>query len=343
MKIRSGAPISARWLAAHARTTLCAWALLVPAFAFAQAAGGDSYPNRPIRMIAPFPPGNASDLVGRIVGEPMTRRFGQPIVVDNRPGASGIIGAELVAKAAPDGHTLLMTSTSFAINTAARSKLPFDIQKDFQPVSLVSFVGMVLVVNPQFPATNTAQFVSLVRQNPGKFNYANVGAGTIQHLTMELFLSAVGGKIQGVPFKGSAAGLIEVMSGNVPIMFDAISSAQGQIRAGKVRALVTAGSERSSFLPDVPTAVESGMPELSKFNVRAWIGLLGPAGMPAPITKRLTDAVVQALQLPEVRERLQAQGLEANVPTGPERFAEHLRAEISRWAAAANAAKLEKE
>jgi len=311
--------------------------------ATAVCAHAQQYPSKVIRIIAPFPPGNASDLVARIMADALQPRLGQSVIVENKPGASGTIGASQVAKSTPDGHTLLMTSTSFGINTAVLANMPYDIEKDFEPVTLLAWVPMVLVVTPDFPAKDLREFVSLVKKNPGKYSFANVGKGSIQNLTMELFLNTVGLQAVAVPYKGSAQAIGDVMSGTIPFMFDATNSSMGQIKSGRVRPLVQTGTERFPGLESVPTAMESGVPEAKQFVVTGWAGMLAPAGTPKAIIKRLNDDVAGVMQSPEVRDRFAKQGLQPYPPSSPERFAEYLRAEIKKWGAAAAAAKIERE
>ena len=316
------------------------------ALAVALAACGahaQQYPSKVVRIIAPFPPGNASDLVARIMADALGPKLGQALIVENKPGASGTIGAVQVAKSTPDGHTLLMTSTSFGINTAVLKHLPYDIEKDFEPVALLAWVPMVLVVTPEFPARDLKEFVALVKKNPNKYSFANVGKGSIQNLTMELFLNTVGLQVVGVPYKGSAQAIGDVMSGTIPFMFDATNSSMGQIKAGRVRPLAQTGNERFPGLENVPTAMESGVPEAKQFLVTGWAGMLAPAGTPKPIVKRLNDEVAQVMQSAEVRDRFSKQGLQPYPPSSPERFGEYLRDQVKKWNAAATAAKIERE
>jgi tripartite-type tricarboxylate transporter receptor subunit TctC len=320
--------------------------LLVLAWAcagFAGPAAAQKYPTKVIHVIAPFPPGNASDLVARIMADALGPKLGQTLVVENKPGASGTIGAVQVAKSAPDGHTLLMTSTSFSINTAVLKNMPYDIEKDFEPVALLAWVPMVLVVNNDFPAKDLREFVDLVKKSPDKYSYGHVGKGSIQNLTMELFLATAKLQVVGVPYKGSSQAISDVVAGQIPFMFDATNSSMGMIKGGRVRPLVQSGTERFPGLETVPTAAETGVADVKGFLVTGWAGMLAPAGTPKPIVKRLNDEIAQVMQSPEVRDRYAKQGLQPYPPSSPERFAEYLRDQVKKWGAAASAAKIEKE
>jgi tripartite-type tricarboxylate transporter receptor subunit TctC len=314
--------------------------LCLPGAALAQA-----YPSKLVKIVVPTAPGNAADITARLITERLTKRFGQAVIVENRPGggATGSIAAVFAAKSPPDGHTLLMTSTSFTINTAVFAELPYDVEKDFDAVALVGEVGMVLVTTPNSPVADLKEFVQLVRKNPGKHSYATVGRGSIQHLTMELFLSAIGGEMVAIPYKGSAPALVDVMSGTVPFIFDAVSSSGTYVTSGRVRPLAMAGHKRSTVLANVPTTAESGIPGLSKFDVVGWVGLVAPKGTPRPITAVLNESVMQIVQDNDIKEKLRAQGLEIFPPHPPERFKEFLRDQMTKWDAAARAAKIPRE
>jgi len=320
-----------------------------PAFAvalvfIATAAGAQSYPNRPIRIVVPYPPGNASDTVSRMLGDQLLKRLGQQIVVDNRPGASGGIGARLVARSTPDGYTLLMTSTSFTINTAITANLMYDVEKDFASVAMVaSGGGMVLLTRPDFPAKSVRELVELLKRDPGKYNYAHVGRGTIQHLTMESFLAATGTNATAVSYKGSVQALTDMVGGQIHVMFDPRGSSLAFVESGKVRMMAITSEERSALDPDVPTARESGVPALKQWSVRGWTGLLAPAKTPQAIVDRLNKEVVDALRTPEIAERLKRQRMEALPPLSPQGARDFLLADMRRWQTAATAAKLEKE
>jgi tripartite-type tricarboxylate transporter receptor subunit TctC len=303
-----------------------------------------TYPNRPVKIIVPYPPGNASDVAARTLGDELAKKLGQPVVVENRSGATGTIGAAAVAKSPPDGYTLLMTSTSFAISTALVASLPYNVATDFEPVVHVGGSGgMILVVNNSFPANNLAQFVDLVKKNPGKYSYAHIGRGTIQHLTMEVFLSMIGADVVAVPYKGSVQSITDIIGGQIPMMFDSPSSASSFIDGGKVKALTSSSEKRSSRLPNVPAVTESGVAALDNFRVGGWVGMLAPAKTPRAIVNRLNEELVKIMQIPEVKQRLYSQGLEVVPEHPPEKFGEFLKADMARWQAAATAAKIPKE
>jgi tripartite-type tricarboxylate transporter receptor subunit TctC len=320
-------------------------ALFVGALCLSGAALAQGYPSKLVRVVVPTAPGNAADITTRLISERLTRRFGQPVIVENRPGggATGAIAAVNVAKSPADGYTLLMTSTSFTINTAMFAQLPYDVEKDFEAVALTGQVGMVLVTAPNSPVTSLRQLVEVVKKDPGKYSYANVGRGSIQHLTMELFLTAIGGEMVAIPYKGSAPALVDVMSGTVPFMFDAVSSAGAYVTSGRVKALAMGMRKRSAALPDVPTAAESGIPALANFEVIGWVGLMAPKGTPKPIVNLLNDNVMQIAQDKDIKDKLAVAGLEVPPPHPPEQFRDFLRDQVTKWDAAARAAKIPRE
>lgn len=316
---------------------------LVAALAITTDANAQAYPSQVVRIVAPYPGGQASDVAARILAEELRPRLGQPVIVENRPGASGIIGATQVAKAPPDGHTLLVTSTSFAINTAVFANLAYDIEKDFKPVALLAGAPMALVVNPDVPARSTREFAALLRTSPGKYNFAHAGVGTIQNLTMELFLNALGLKAVGVAYKGTPAALNDIAAGHMPFMFDALSSSLGLIHGGRVRALMQTGGDRFPSLTGTPTANDTGIPELKDFTVVGWVGLLAPAGTPDAVVARLNSEIAQIMQQESVRGQFATLGLMAYPPTPPAHFAEFLRTQIGNWGKAATLAKIERQ
>jgi len=309
-----------RWLGCLA----FALALLAP-LAFAQA----PYPAKPIRLVVPFPPGGTTDILARIVAQKLTEAWGQPVVVDNRPGAGGNIGAELVAKSAPDGYTLLMgTVGTHAINASLYAKLPYDHVKDFAPVILVAGVPNVLVVNPSVPVNSVAELIAYAKANPGKLNFASSGSGTSIHLSGELFRTMAGVQITHVPYKGSAPAIADLVGGQVQLMFDNLPSSLAQIKAGKLRALAVTSDKRAPALPDVPTMAEAGLPG---FEASSWFGVLAPAGTPPAIVGKLHAEIAKWLATPDAREKLSAQG--ANLAGfGPEEFARYIGSETAKWA-----------
>ena len=320
---------------------------LVAALAFiqpAREAQAQAFPSKPITFVVPFPAGNASDVAARALGEELARKLGQPVVVENKTGATGTIGASFVAKSAPDGHTLLMTSTSFAISTALVANLPYRPLQDFEPVVHVGGSGgMLMIVAPDFPAKTLAEFVDLARRNAGKYNYAHVGRGTIQHLTMEVFLSMTGLQIQPVAYKGSVQAITDIISGQIQVMFDSPSSAAPFVDNAKVRALTSAADARSVRLPSVPAVPESGIAELREFRVGGWVGMLAPARTPTAVVNRLNEELVAIMNSPAMKQRLLQAGLEVVAPHSPEQFANFLKTDMARWQAAATAAKIPKE
>ena len=305
------------------------WALGALFACIATVASAQSYPNRTIRLVVPFPAAGTTDILARAAAQKLTEAFGQSVVVDNRPGAAGNIGSDLVAKSAPDGYTLLMgTVGTHAINPSLYSKMPYDHVKDFVPVVLVAGVPNVLVVNPALPVNSVADLIKLAKDKPGQINFASSGSGTSIHLSGELFKTMAGVDITHVPYKGSSPALVDLIGGQVQIMFDNLPSALPQIKAGKLRAIAVTSLKRAPVLPDVPTISESGLPG---FEASSWFGVLAPAGTPAPIVARINAEVNKWLQSAEAREKLLSQGAEA-AGGSPEQFANHIRAESEKWA-----------
>ena len=292
------------------------------------AAFAQPFPNKPIRIVVPFPAGGTTDVLARAAAQKLSDTLGQPAVVDNRPGAGGNIGAELVAKSPPDGYTLLMgTVGTHAINPALYPKMPYDHIRDFAPVILVAGVPNVLVVNPALPVNSVSELVAYARANPGKLNFASSGSGTSIHLSGELFKTAAGLSMTHVPYKGSAPALMDLIGGQVQLMFDNLPSALPQIRAGKLKALAVTSRERAPALPDVPTIAESGFPG---FEASSWFGLLAPAGTPPPVIATINAEVAKWLASLDAKEKLLAQGANAAGGT-PEDFARHIAAETAKW------------
>jgi tripartite-type tricarboxylate transporter receptor subunit TctC len=288
-----------------------------------------SYPARPIRLVVPFPPGGATDILARDVAQKLTEAWGQSVVVDNRPGAGGNIGSELVAKALPDGYTLLMgTVGTHAINASLYAKMPFDHIKDFAPVILVAGVPNVLVVNPALPVNSVAELITYAKANPGKLNFASSGNGTSIHLSGELFKVMAGVQMTHVPYKGSAPAVADLISGQVQLMFDNLPPSLPQIKAGKLRALAVTSTARAPALPEVPTMAEAGLPG---FEASSWFGVLAPAGTPPAIIAKLNGEIGKWLATPEAKEQLSKQGAAA-AGGSPEDFAKHIAAETTKWA-----------
>jgi len=305
------------------------WALAVSMACIAPLAFAQAYPSHTIRLVVPFPAGGTTDILARDVAKKLTDTMGQSVVVDNRPGAGGNIGADLVAKSAPDGYTLLMgTVGTHAINPSLYAKMPYDHIKDFVPVVLVAGVPNVLVVNPSVPINSVADLIKLAKAKPGSINFASSGSGTSIHLSGELFKTMAGVDMTHVPYKGSSPALTDLMGGQVQIMFDNLPSSLALIKAGKLRAVAVTSLKRAPALPDVPTIAESGLPG---FEASSWFGVLAPAGTPAPIVAKLNAEVNKWLQSPEGKEQLLAQGAEV-AGGSPEQFAAHIRAESDKWA-----------
>jgi tripartite-type tricarboxylate transporter receptor subunit TctC len=306
------------------RAAFGALALLLAAGAWAQA-----YPTRPIRLVVPFPPAGTTDILARAVAQRLSVSLGQSVIIDNRPGAAGNIGSDLVAKSAPDGYTLLMgTVGTHAINPSLYGKMPYDHVKDFVPIVLVAGVPNVLEVTPSLPVNSVADLIKLAKEKPGQLNFASSGSGTSIHLSGELFKTMAGVDMMHVPYKGSAPALTDLMGGQVQLMFDNLPSSLAQIKAGKLRAIAVTSAQRAPALPNVPTIAESGLPG---FEASSWFGLLAPAGTPAAVVARINADVNQWLQTAEAKESLLAQGA---IPAGgtPEQFAAHIRAETEKWA-----------
>ena len=302
--------------------------LAFSALAAAPMAGAQAYPAKPIRIVVPFPPGGATDILARAVAQKLTDAWGQAVVVDNRPGAGGNIGSELVAKAAPDGYTLEMgTVGTHAINASLYAKMPYDHVKDFAPVILVAGVPNVLVVNPSLPVSSVQELIAYAKANPGKLNFASSGNGTSIHLAGELFKVMAGVQMTHIPYKGSAPALQDLIGGQVQLMFDNLPPSLPHIKAGKLRALAVTSATRSSALPDTPTIAESGLPG---FEASSWFGVLAPAGTPPAIIAKLNGEIAAWLASAEAKERMLALG--ANIGGGsPEDFARHIAAETAKW------------
>jgi tripartite-type tricarboxylate transporter receptor subunit TctC len=287
------------------------------------------YPSKPIHLVVPFPPGGTTDILARDVAQKLSETWHQQVIVENRPGAGGNIGADLVAKAAPDGYTLVMgTVGTHAINPSLYKKMPYDHVKDFAPVILVAGVPNVLVVNPSLPVHSVQELIAYAKANPGKLNFASSGNGTSIHLSGELFKAMTGVQMTHVPYKGSAPALTDLMGGQVQLMFDNLPSSLGFIKAGKLRALAVTSAARSATLPDLPTIAESGLPG---FEASSWFGVLAPAGTPRDVVQKLNHAIAAWLATDDAKQRLLAQGAIA-AGGSPESFAKHIDAETTKWA-----------
>ena len=296
---------------------LCA--LAVPAF-------GQSYPNQPLRLIVPFPPGGVTDVMARTVAVRLAEELGQPVVVDNRAGASGIVGAEGAAHAAPDGYTLLMGNIStLAINSATFAKLPYDPVKSFAPVSMVAIQPLLIVVHPTLPAKTLAELVSLAKAKPDTLAYGTAGSSI--HLAVEQFSTIAGIRMNHIPYKGSAPAITDLVGGQIQVLFDPFSTVYPQVGAGKARALAVTTERRSSVAPEIPTVAESGYPG---FDVSSWQGIVVPAGTPKEIVDRLNRTLLKILGEAGVKAQFAKQGAEAS-PSTPEAFGAYIAVEIARW------------
>ncbi len=285
------------------------------------------YPHKPIRIVVPVAAGGGTDYTARLIGQKLGEAWGQSVIVDNRPGAAGNLGVEIVAKAQPDGYTLVMPITSFPINPSLYARLPFDTVKDFAPVVLAALAPLLLVINPSVPAQSVKDLVALAKAKPGAMNYANSGSGTTAHLAGELFKRMGGVEIVNIPYKGGGPAVIDLIAGQVQIYFSTIPAALQQVKAGKLRALAVTSSKRVPELPDMPTVSESGLPG---FEVVGWFGLFAPAGTPQAVIIRLNGEIKKILNAPESRERLSGHGL---IPGGgtPQELGQFLQAEIAKW------------
>jgi len=298
--------------------------------AHAQGGAATAYPGKPIRFVVPFPPGGPLDIMARAIGQKLTESWSQPVVVDNRPGAGGSLGAELVAKAPGDGYTLLMGAVStHAINPHLYARIGYDPFKDFVPVALVAEVPNVLVVNPTVPATSVQELVALAKAKPGYLNFGSGSTGSTGHLAGELFKSLAGVDMVHIPYKGGAPAMQDLLGGQVQLMFDNLANSLPQVKAGKLRALAVTTSSRSPAMPDLPTVNEAGV---KGFDLSTWFGVFVPAGTPPEIVTKLNAGIVAALDSKELRERLAAMGTMPPGNNTPAAFAAFMRAENAKYA-----------
>ena len=287
-----------------------------------------NYPNRPVRWIVPFAPSGPTDLLSRAVAEKISQRLGQPFVVDNRPGAGGNIGAEVVSKSAPDGYVLMIGHVgTHAINATLYPKLAFDPVRDFTPITLIATLPLALVVHPSVPAKSVKDLIAHAKAHPGELNFASAGNGGPTHLTGELLKSAAGIDIVHVPYKGNAAALTDLVAGRVQMMFRNLLTSLPHVRAGKLRAVGISSPKRTPQAPDLPTVAESGVPG---FSAVPWYGVLGPPSLPKPIVTKLSTEIARAIALPDMQERFVAQGIDLQSST-PEQFAALIKAEVVKW------------
>ena len=285
------------------------------------------FPSKPIRWIVPFPPGGAADIISRAIGRKLSEAWGQQIVIDNRPGAGGNVGTEIAARAAPDGHTVIVVPATFTTSPSLYRNLPFDPVKDFTPVTLISSSPLILVVHPSLPVTSVKQLITLARARPGQINYASSGVGASAHLAAELLKAMAGVDVVHVPYKGQPPAMIDLVSGQVQMMFPNLPVVLPHVKAGKLRPLAVTTTKRAALMPEIPTMVESGLPG---FEVTQWTGLVVPAGVPKPVITALHGKVVRVLGQPDVRRTLSNQGFEP-VGNTPEQFSTYIRAEMEKW------------
>lgn len=299
----------------------------VAQFLYSAAASAQAYPSRPIRIIVPQSAGGSTDFVARAVAQRLAESLNQNVVVDNRPGAGSLHGTDLVAKSAPDGHTLLVVAGSFTINPSLRQNLPFDPVRDFAPITQLVSLPHILVVHPSVPAKTVKELIALARARPGELNYGSSGVATSTHLAAELFLHLTGTRMVNVPYKGGAPGMTALLGGQVQLYFATISTALPHIKSGKLRALGVTSAKRSTAAPEFPTIAEAGVPG---YQHTSWVGMLAPAKTPQPIVTRLNSEVVKTLESPQMKALLLRDGLEVDTTT-PEEFARDIREQIEKW------------
>jgi tripartite-type tricarboxylate transporter receptor subunit TctC len=303
--------------------------------AFAQT----GYPSKPVRMVVPSSAGGGTDIVARIIAPELSKRLGQQVVIDNRPGAGTMIGIEVAAKSPPDGYTLLMGLSTLAINSALYKKVPYDPQRDFAPITQAVSSASIIVVHPSVPVKTVKELIAFARARQGQLNYASAGTGTYPHMTMELFLSMAKLKMVHIPYKGTGPAMIDMVAGQVATMAATILTGMPQIRAGRLRPLGITSAARSPIVPDIPTVAEAGLPG---FESVQWYGVLAPARTPKDIITRLHDEVTRVLQQPEIKERLAGDGADL-VGSTPEEFTRYIQSELTKWAKVARDAGIQPE
>ena len=298
------------------------------ALSLALAAGAQTYPQKPLRITVPYPPGGTVDLVARHLAQQMGTQVGQQVIVENRAGANGTIGSDFVSKAAPDGYTLLVQASIFVINPLFLKNVPYDVQRDFAPVSNIGSVPLLVTAHPSVPAASLREFVTLVRANPDKYTFATTGLGSAGHLTEEVIKRDAGLSILIVPYKGAGPALTDIVGGQVSALADPLPSSYPHVKGGRLKALAVTSRERVAFMPDVPTMAESGFPG---FEMLSWYGLWGPPALPREIVDRLAAEVAKAVKSPEMQEKLASQGFLPKGSTAPE-FAAYVKDEIAKYA-----------
>jgi tripartite-type tricarboxylate transporter receptor subunit TctC len=322
-----------RWLSScRVRDGRALWACaaLVGVVALApDVASAQAFPNKPVKLVIPFPPGGSLDNIGRLLAQKISDSWGQPIVVENRPGAGGNVGADAVAKSAPDGYTVVMGALStHAVNPSLYPRMPYDAVKDFAPISNVAITPNVLTTNAALPVTSLKELIAYAKANPGKVNFGSGSNGSAGHLAGELFKVETGTDVAHIPFKGGAPATQALVAGDTQFMFDNLANAMAQLKGGKIRAIAVTTAQRSKLAPDLPTMAEAGMPG---FDISTWFGLLAPAGTPPDVIAKWNTEVVKALNAPDVREKMLAQGAEP-APTTPAEFASFIAREREKYA-----------
>ena len=316
--------------------------LLTASFAMGMAApaSAQNYPSKPVKVVVPWPPGGLVDVAGRVVGEKLQAALGQPFVIENKPGAGGSIGADQIAKAAPDGYTIGLTTSALTMNAALRTKTPFEVPADFEPVALVAFAPSLLVVHPSMGVKSVQELIAVAKSKPGKLTYASAGPGTPAHLSAELFKSMLGLDIVHVPYKGAPPAMTDQIAGRVDFHFANATVALPQVKAGKVRALAVTSASRFAQAPDTPTMAEAGVPN---FEADQWIGFLAPRSLPKGVVERLATEVGKALGNESVRTSLAQSGMSAAAPGTPAEFSAYLRQDLSKWTAVVKSANIQPE
>jgi tripartite-type tricarboxylate transporter receptor subunit TctC len=290
-------------------------------------ASAQQYPNKPIKLVISFPPAGATDVLGRAIGQKLSESLGQPVVIENRPGAGGTIGSDVVAKASPDGYTLLLASGGICIAANMYSKLSFDPVKSFTPVSIVGYVPHMLVANPSVPANSINELIALAKAKPGHLNAASQGNGTLSHMELELLKGSAGINLTHVPYKGSSNAMNDLLAGHVSVLFDSVTSSLPMVRKGQLKALGVVSPKRLPFAPDIPTIAEAGLPG---FDASNWFAILAPAGTPADVVQTLNAHLVKVLAMPDLRERLAPQGAILESST-PEQLLALIKGDLVRW------------
>ena len=314
------------------------WASLVLCFWTCQLLAQADYPARAVRIIVPSPPAGGTDIVGRVLADHFSKAFGQQFFVENKPGAGNMIGIEAAARAAPDGYTLLMTASTLALNSVLYKQVPYDPVRDFAPITLAATAPNILIVHPAVPAKSLAEFIALAKQKPGALSYGTPGIGTSPHLCMELLKTMAGIDVQHVPYRGTAAAVTDVISGQIAVAFATALTAKPQVDAGRVRALAVSGPRRVEALPNVPPVGDA----VPGYEAMQWYGLLAPAGVPGRIIERLHSEAITALRSREMKERLATDGAEPLGST-PTEFATFIRRELDKWGRVVEAARIERQ